>query len=161
MVRHISDRKSFLPSPASQNRSQNTKRIFLHTNPRVLIQRGVSQEKYQKANLRNVHSASKRLLPVLPFRRIGLPSSSPFMGTTVILYSVPGCRPANKQPGLGEVVLQTLAPNPALPQDFPHAGSGGLCFSPEDQSKSGKAWQSQRNTRRHQGAYRGVEGQSG
>lgn len=125
MVRHISNRKSFLPSPASQNRCQYTKRIFLHKNPRVLIQRGVSQEKYQKANLRNVHSASKWLLPVLPFRRIGLPSSSPFMGTTVILYSVPGCRPANKQPGLGEVALQTLAPNPALPQDFPHAGGVG------------------------------------
>lgn len=37
-------------------------------------------------------------IPVLPFRRIGFPSRPPLMGTTVILYSVPGCRPREKKP---------------------------------------------------------------
>lgn len=44
-----------------------------------------------------IHSASMWFLPVLPFRRIGLPSRSPH-GDDCDLIFVPGCRPGNKQP---------------------------------------------------------------
>lgn len=72
--------------------------IPLPANPQIFIQKRVDQEQQLNASTMKHASISKQLSPVLPFRRIGLPSRSPLMGTTVILYSVPGCRPGNKQP---------------------------------------------------------------
>lgn len=115
---------------ASKRYQSQRDRLSLHTNPRIIILRGVSQEKYQSATMRYIPSASTWFLPVLPFRRIGLPSRSPLMGTTVILYSVPGCRPGNKQPVLGvSAGSRPLVPSTALPRASSCVGEGRGCAS--------------------------------
>lgn len=125
MVKKIERGEVCFPFPALQNKCQYTETDFCCTQIPVFSQ---SQEKYQNVNMRRVHSASRELSPVLPFRRTGLPSSSPLMGTIVILYSVPGFRPGNKpnQPALGvSTGSRPLLPAQLLPRIPLVGGIGG------------------------------------
>ena len=99
-------------------------RASVHTSPRVV-----------PTEERRAPSASQQLLPVLPFRRIRLPSRSPLTGTTTILYSVPGCRPGDKWPVLDVSAASHPSVGHCAPWGFSVGGRAeGLCFSPNYKS---------------------------